>query len=194
MTIRRIAVTGGPGAGKTTIWRELARRRADRVVLVPEVATLMLQHVFPHVEHDEERRAIQRSIYRVQCDTEAVYERRLGPTQCLLADRGTPDGGAYWPEGHDAFFRAMNTDLQTELRRYDAVLFLETAAAGGYAIDAGNPTRIEDLDTAIAIDRRLHELWSAHPRFEPIAHHPDFSVKVERGCAALARLLGADGE
>ena len=41
MAVRRIAVTGGPGAGKTTLWRAIADAYATRVVAVPEVATLL---------------------------------------------------------------------------------------------------------------------------------------------------------
>ena len=37
--MRRIVLTGGPGAGKTVISSALADRFADRLVLVPESAT-----------------------------------------------------------------------------------------------------------------------------------------------------------
>ncbi len=97
MTLRRIAVTGGPGAGKTSVWRELAR--------------------------------------------------------------------------------------------YDAVLFLETAAAGGLSIAGGNAVRREDHAAAIAIDRRLEALWSRHPRFHRVGVERDFATKIARGRAALQQWL-----
>jgi len=189
MAVRRIAVTGGPGAGKTSVWRALAALHVDRVCPVPEVATLMFQHVFPDVRDDDERRAVQRSIYRVQHDLEVVHARRLGRGQCLLTDRGTPDGGAYWPGGHLNFFEAMGTDHAAQLARYDAVLCLETAAAGGHAIDAGNPTRTEDAQAAIAIDRRLVAVWSAHPRFERVPFQADLAEKVRLGSMIVSRWL-----
>lgn len=186
---RRIAVTGGPGAGKTTIWRALAARHRDKVVAVPEVATLMFRHVFPPVRDERERLAVQRAIFEVQRCLELVYEARLGPQQVLLCDRGTPDGGGYWPSGHEAFFEAMQTCWEEELARYEAVLFLETAAAGGLSIASGNRVRTEDLRAAVEIDRRLHAVWSQHPRFVHVPHEPDFRVKVERGSRLLERLL-----
>ena len=189
MTIRRIAVTGGPGAGKTTLWRELARSHGARVLPVPEVATALFSHVFPPVRCESERQAVQRAIFHVQCELERFHEARLTGDQVLLCDRGTVDGGGYWPEGHEAFFAAMSTHWSDELARYDAVLFLETAAAGGLAIDDGNATRTEDPAAAVAVDRRLHAVWATHPNFAYVPHARAFADKLAAGRLAFERLL-----
>jgi predicted ATPase len=183
--VRRIAITGGPGAGKTTLWRTLVTAHPERVLAVPEVATLMFQHVFPSVQCEHERSAVQRAIFSVQHSLERFYEARVAPGQLLLCDRGTPDGGGYWPEGHEAFFEAMSTRWQDELARYEAVLFLETAAAQGFSIADGNAIRSEDQEAACAIDRRLRGVWSAHRKFAFIPCRPDFAAKIADGCRAL---------
>lgn len=187
--LRRVAVTGGPGAGKTTLWRALARAHATQVVPVPEVATFMFRHLFPPVRNERERHAVQRAIFHVQRELEGVYEGRREDGQFLLCDRGTVDGGGYWPDGYHAFFCAMATDWHTELARYDAVLFLETAAAGGYAIHGGNSVRREDLATAVDIDRRLQAVWSSHPSFLFVPHARRFDDKLAHAHEAFARLL-----
>lgn len=189
MGIRRIAVSGGPGAGKTTLLHELSCAHAGRIVAVPEVATLMFAHVFPQVQSLSERCAVQRAIYQVQHTLESVHHGRIQDAQVLLCDRGTPDGGGYWPEGPEAFFETMQTSWDAELARYDAVIFLETAAAGGLSIATGNAVRTEDLETAVAIDRRLHAVWSRHPRFHHIPHERDFKTKLDKGLAVLRALL-----
>lgn len=189
MAARRIAVTGGPGAGKTTLWRALAAQHAEQLVAVPEVATLMFQHVFPQVCEAAEREAVQRAIFAVQKELEHFHEMRLKPGQSLLCDRGTPDGGGYWPSGYQDFFRCLGTSHAGELGRYDAVLFMESAALGGLSIAEGNHVRMEDLATAIEIDRRLREVWQAHPRFVHVPHEQDFQVKIARGLEALRELL-----
>lgn len=189
MSARRIAVTGGPGAGKTTLWRELLVAYQGRVVGVPEVATSLLLHVFPPIRSEAQRRAVQRSIFEVQRSSEVFHGEHLTDDLVLLCDRGTPDGGGYWPEGHEHFFASMSTSWDAELARYDAVIFLETAAAGGYSIAEGNAARSEDLSTAVAIDRRLHAVWSRHPRFHHVGHEREFSTKIERGKAVLQRLV-----
>jgi len=189
MTVRRIAVTGGPGAGKTTLWRALSAQHTKELVAVPEVATLMFQHVFPQVRDASERKAVQRAIFAVQKELEAFYETRLEPGQILLCDRGTPDGGGYWPSGHEDFFCCLETEHASELGRYEAVLFMESAALGGLSIAEGNHVRMEDLATAVEIDRRLRAVWQAHPRFVHVPHEQDFQVKIKRGLEALGELL-----
>jgi predicted ATPase len=191
MMTRRIAVTGGPGAGKTTLWRQLTSTRADRLVGVPEVATSLLLHVFPPIRNEAQRCAVQRSIYEVQKSSELFHAEHLSERQVLLCDRGTPDGGGYWPTGHEDFFSTMSTSWDAELARYEAVIFLETAAAGGYSIAEGNDARVEDIETAVAIDRRLHAVWSRHPRFHHIGHEREFSTKIANATAVLHALLDA---
>jgi len=187
VSIRRIAVTGGPGGGKTTVWRALVSANQERLVPVPEVATLMFRHVFPQVQSALERQAVQRAIFQVQQQLEDFHAARAQPGQALLCDRGTCDGGGYWPAGPEAFFRSMGSSWQAELQRYDAVLFLETAAVGGYSIAEGNETRTESLAEAISIDSKLRSVWQGHPCFLHVPHEADFTVKVSR---AIARLDG----
>jgi predicted ATPase len=189
MALSRIVVTGGPGAGKTSVWRELASTHGSRVVPVPEVATLMFQHVFPQVTNLTERRAVQRAIFEVQRNLEAVHETRRSSDQALLCDRGVPDGAGYWPEGPGAFFGAMSADWQSEILRYDAVLFLETAAAGGYSISAGNETRTETLEAAVNVDAQLRAVWSQHPNCVFVPHEREFATKIARGSAILRAWL-----
>jgi len=193
MGVRRIVVTGGPGGGKTTLWRELVSSHGSRVAPVPEVATLMFQNVFPQVQSVIERKAVQHAIYRVQRSLEEVHAGRLEVDQVLLCDRGTPDGGGYWPDGHEAFFGAMQTDWSTELARYDAVLFLETAAAQGLSITDGNEIRTEDLATAVAIDRRLFEVWSKHPQFVHVPCSLDFALKLAKAAETIDGWLREQG-
>jgi predicted ATPase len=183
--VRRIAITGGPGAGKTTLWRTLTAAHPERVLAVPEVATLMFQHVFPTVESEHERSAVQRAIFSVQHNLEGFYEARARPGQVLLCDRGTPDGGGYWPHGHEAFFEAMSTQWHDELARYEAVLFLETAAARNLSISEGNAVRTEDLAAAREVNRRLYDVWSAHRGLAFIPCEDDFSDKISNALRAL---------
>lgn len=189
--IKRIAVTGGPGGGKTTVWRTLAAANQQRIVAVPEVATLLFRHVFPQVESEAERRAVQSAIFLVQEQLETFHAARARPGQALLCDRGTCDGGGYWPAGPEAFFTSMGTSWQAELARYDAVLFLETAAVGGYSIADGNETRTETLAEAIAIDSNLRSVWASHPHFLHVPHEADFTVKMARALAELDEILSA---
>ena len=63
------------------------------------------------------------------------------PDRILLCDRGTADGGAYWPDGSTDFFESVGTTQADELARYDAVIFFETAAKGGHGFESENRFR-----------------------------------------------------
>jgi predicted ATPase len=190
MLARRVAISGGPGGGKSTVAAALAREFGARVVVVPEVATHLLGGFFPIIAGPDDRRAVQRAIYHVQLNLEAIHHARCGADGVLVFDRGIIDGAAYWPDGSEAFFETVCGDAQRARERYDAVVFLESAAQGGLAIDSGNAARTEQRREAARLDSLLYELWSPHPRFCFVAHTESFELKVERALAALRALIG----
>jgi predicted ATPase len=184
----RIVLTGGPGGGKTTAADLYRREIGDRLVIVPESATTLFSGGFPRVTEPEAQRSEQRAVYEVQRALEDVQSTRY-PDRVLLCDRGTVDGAAYWPDGDDGFFEAMATTHAAELARYDAVLFFETAAVGGIAIEGGNRYRVEDNVRAVELDRRLRALWAPHPAFHPVGHQRSFLAKIGHGLAILESVL-----
>lgn len=184
----RIALTGGPGGGKTTAADLFRRELGEEVVIVPEAATILYLGGFPRSDEVDVRMATQRAIYQVQKNLEDVqashYMKRI-----LLCDRGTIDGAVYWPGDPMEFFSHMGTTFEQELTRYDAVVFFETAAVGGISIEGGNPARIESNDVAVKLDRRLHALWSKHPNFHFIPHETSFFSKISSALSILFRLV-----
>jgi predicted ATPase len=184
----RIVLTGGPGGGKTTAADLLRREVGERVVIVPEAATLLFRGGFPRDGVPLARAAGQRAIYHVQRNLEDV-QAALYPERVLLCDRGTVDGAVYWPSEHGEFFAEVGSSLDAELLRYDAVIFFETAAVGGNSIEGGNPVRTETGDEAVRLDARLREFWSRHPRYYFIPHSPSFFKKLSYALATLESLV-----
>lgn len=184
----RIALTGGPGGGKTTSADLFRREIGDSVVIVPEAATILFQGGFPRSKEASALRHIQTAIYHVQRHLEDEYAT-LYPGRILLCDRGTIDGAAYWPGLPEQYFEAIHTTFENELERYNAVLFFETAAIGGSSIEGGNPFRNESLNEAIALDGRLRDLWAQHPRFHLIRHHPSFFKKISNALDSLQQMV-----
>lgn len=184
----RIVLTGGPGGGKTTAADLFRREIGERVVIVPEAATMMFSGGFPRYSEADAICSTQRAIYHVQYNLEKIQAAKY-PNRILLCDRGTIDGAAYWPGKSEDFFKEMNTSLESELSNYDGVIFFETAAAGGMGIEGGNPVRRETLNQAVKIDRKLHQLWSSHPNFIEVHHNESFFKKISYGLAILDEMV-----
>ena len=191
--MKRIVLTGGPGAGKTVVCNALAADRA-RIVLVPEAATQVYAALGSRWDRMDiaGRRDAQRRIYALQVAQETRLAAATRPDQILLLDRGTIDGAAYWPEGPDAYWQDLGTTLADELKRYDAIILLETAATLGiYDGEQSNPVRFEAPAAAIESGRMLHRLWGGHPNLRTV---PAFR-QIEEKIAAVRRMLdGFPGE
>jgi predicted ATPase len=184
----RIVLTGGPGGGKTTAGDLFRREIGERVVFVPEAATLLFSGGFPRVHEPLAVRAAQTAIFHLQRSLEDVQGARF-PDRILLCDRGTLDGAAYWPGSAEEYFEAVGTTVDAEMKRYDAVIFFESAAVGGDRIEGGNPVRNETVEQAVALDRKLRALWSPHPRFVLVPHNQSFFKKISFGLAALEGIV-----
>ena len=158
------------------------------MIVVPEAATILFAGGFPRVSEDMAERSLQRAIFEVQHSLEDVQAARF-PDRILLCDRGSVDGAAYWPDGTAEFFASMRSTHEAELARYDVVLFFETSAVGGIRFEGGNRYRTEDNEQAVALDRRLRDLWAPHPRFHLVPHSTSFIRKVNVGLSILESVV-----
>ncbi len=189
----RIVLTGGPGGGKTTAADLFRREIGDKIVVVPETATMLFMGGFPRVGETKARAATQRAIFHAQVGLEEV-QGALYPGRVLLCDRGTIDGAAFWPDdAPEGFFESLGTSLKRELTRYDAVIFFESAAVGDISIEGGNPARTESNEEARRLDMRLRKLWSEHPNFNFVPHSTSFFTKLQDGLGQLQRIVDDNG-
>jgi predicted ATPase len=157
-----VVLTGGPGAGKTAVLEVVRRQFCAHVVVLPEAASILYGGGFPRAERLPVRRAGQRAIFHVQRELERMALEE-GQAAVVLCDRGTVDGLAYWPDRPESFWADVGTSYEAELARYATVLHLRTPHENqGY--NHQNPVRIESAQAAAAIDERIFQAWSAHPR------------------------------
>jgi predicted ATPase len=184
---RLVVLTGGPGGGKTAVL-EIARKHfAERVIVLPEAATIVFGGGFPRGPTAVARRAAQRAIFRVEVELEtmAIEEGHAG---VVLCDRGTVDGAAYWPDAPKTFWRAVETTHAAELARYSTVIHLHTPSAGG-GYNHANRIRSEGADEAALIDARIAAAWSTHPRRFFIDSEKDFLTKAAHAMELIAAEL-----
>ncbi|TNE89988.1 MAG: hypothetical protein EP330_09895 [Deltaproteobacteria bacterium] len=184
---RLVAVTGGPGAGKTAILEMALASLCSHIAVLPEAASVVFGGGFPRHDTEVGRAAAQRAIFHVQRELEAVVLGE-GRVAVGLCDRGTVDGLAYWHGSPEAYWRAVGSSEQAELERYSAVIHLRTpAATQGYNHD--NVLRLESAAQAAELDRRVLTAWTAHPRRYVVDSVDDFADKAARALAHVREAL-----
>jgi hypothetical protein len=178
----KIVLTGGPSAGKTTIAEVVAR--TFKMALVPESASILFRGGFPRSESGLGVCFQQVAIHQVQKQLENIVEFR-NPGQSLICDRGRLDGLAYWPQEPEAFFQAIGSSLEAELRKYDWVIDLNTANPAFYSTSS---LRIESASEAAVINSKIREVWGHHPNYLEIKNSIDFDVKIKKVLRAVSMI------
>ena len=177
MKRKKIALTGGPNSGKTTALSVLKETFGPQVELVQEAATLVFSGGFPRQDNSLAHiEAAQQIIFFTTQQLESLAEKS-SQAPLIVCDRGTVDAAVYWPGGVEDFFKKMNTSLEAELARYDAVLHLSPPDNPDFY--QSTRVRTESLDQAFEIDRKILKIWEKHPHRVIIGGTEHFLEKAE---------------
>ena len=203
--IKRIVLTGGPCAGKTTALVRIIEHFSNlgfKVFTVPEVPTMYSQGGWSYLTPNpklyyEGELAILQTQLALEDSFMRLAETCTKPS-FVVCDRGTLDISAYispemWQELCDKCGASTN-----QLRsRYDAVLHLVSAADGAeqYYTTATNSTRYEQaneegLRIARDLDKKVNKAWTGHPHLRVINNHDDFDAKLNRVIMEISNVLG----
>jgi hypothetical protein len=184
----KIVLTGGPSAGKTTIAEILVRECCDRLLLVPEGASILFRGGFPRQNSKDAVACLQRAIFHVQHELEELKTLQRY-SRSLICDRGTLDGLAYWPKSPEEFFTEVGSSMTAEVARYDWVIHLDTADQDAYQASV---IRTESYIEASLINERVKQAWRAHPRRVILSNNKNFATKINLAVRAVKMML--DGE
>ncbi|HEY3820293.1 MAG TPA: ATP-binding protein [Polyangiaceae bacterium] len=180
--MKRIVVTGGPGAGKTASLEVAREALCDDVGFARESASIVFGGGFPREKRERAECAAQRAIFHVQHELESLFEDRAD-LQLVLCDRGTIDCAAYWPRAEEDFYRDLGTTRAAELARYAVVIHLRPPPRTDGYVRRG--LRIESAAEAARIDARIEHCWRDHPRRFFVDHVHDFPSKMSRVLALI---------
>ena len=181
--VRRVVLTGGPGAGKTAVLELVKHSFCRHVMVLPESAGIVFGGGFPRRLDMVSAQAAQRAIFYVQRELENAAEGQNPAV--ILCDRGTVDGGAYWT-GKPDLWASVGTTLPSQVSRYSAVIHLRVPSAdGGY--NQTNPLRLENAEQAAEIDKRIASLWAKHSHYVSIEPRESFIEKAARVLDALTQ-------
>ena len=205
--IKRIVLTGGPCAGKTTALVRVIEHfssRGYKVFTIPEVPTMFTQSGMDYLTKNADFfYEGEKATLEVQLALEDKFMRMAETCTepcVIVCDRGAMDISAYMtPEMWDKITKDVGTSTQ-ELRdgnRYDAVLHLVSAADGAeqYYTTSNNASRNEKADEqglqiARMLDKRVIEAWTGHSHLRVINNNDDFNAKLNRVLKEISSVLG----
>ena len=204
--IKRIVLTGGPCAGKTTALVKVIEYFSSlgyKVFTIPEVPTLFSQAGMNYLT-DNKGLFYQgeKATLEIQLALEDKFLRMAQecdqPT-LIVCDRGAMDISAYMsPEMWDDITKALGTStVQLRDQRYDAVLHLVSAADGAeqFYTTSNNAQRYEKMDEqglrqARLLDKKVIDAWKGHSHLRVINNHEDFEKKLNRVLKEISTVLG----
>lgn len=189
--IKRIVLTGGPCAGKSTALSKLENYLLEKgyaVLVVAESATELIKGgIRPFGDQALYGIDFQGIILDYQLAKEKSYDQAAhlleasGRDVVILYDRGVLDNKAYldYPEWK-RLLASRNLKEEEIKNHYDAVIHMVTAAClenGIYTLE-NNAARTENKEDAILLDQKTLQAWSGHTNLKIVENEGDFSEKV----------------
>ena len=188
--IKKIALTGGPCAGKTTAIQEIEKEFTEKgylVLIVPEAATILINSgVRPFGDFAINTIEFQKQVIKLQLTLESIADEVANQSNkpvIILCDRGVLDDKAYvtkkeWQQLLKEF-KVKELDL---MNRYNLTLHLRTAALGKeefYTLD-NNSARTETVEEARQKDKKTLEGWLGHENLKIIGNETSFNEKINQ--------------
>ena len=186
MTKIKIAVTGGPSGGKTTLIEALQIDFKGKLSVVPEAASILYRGGFPRKKTENGRKHAQKAILYIQQELEDLICSD-SPAQLIVCDRGSLDGCAYWPGRSEDFLSEVGSSREKEIAKYDWVIHLDTADETSF--DTTNPVRTESHKEALELNEKIKQAWEGHSQRIVIPHESEFLAKITRAKTAIEMIM-----
>ncbi len=194
---KTFVLTGGPQSGKSTIFQLIQYLFPGAVLVYPEVATILLGHLWPTVNptapyHATWVKSLQRGVLNTQLGLEELAHAVANHEgqELIGYDRGVLDNAAYLGETGRSFARLMNESWSDFIGRYDMVVHLETIARVHPEEfgSATNETRYETATQAVKLDELIWQAYDGHPNHIRIPATNDFDTKCNHVLELIAEL------
>ncbi len=174
----KIVITGAPASGKTKFIERLKTDpRFEDFVFLNELARQLLEEDPTYRQRWSE---FHREIYRRQ----VARENELAD-KSFITDRGTADAFAFHPETA----RDMGTAIESEYKRYDAVIQLESTASLGEQYFQHDEIRNESIEDVLFIEKATTNVWNRHPNYHLIKAEIDTELKYGNFLQTLVDLI-----
>ena len=185
--IRKVVITGGPCAGKTTAIDRAKlhfEKQGTRVIVVDEVPTEIMRMGitlagFGKMPFQKAIIDLQRKKEQVVLEAASSIEDPKGVL--VIFDRGILDHFIYLDSGQQhEMEQELGIQRQELYRNYDMVIHMLSVAAEIPTLYEKTEYRLEDASEAEWLDQRIGEIWQPHPGYVRVGCESDFDRKIER--------------
>ena len=199
--IAKIALTGGPCAGKTTTISRIEEHLNDlgyHVLTINECATETIRNgIRPFGEHAVGVYEFENEILNLQLFKEKRFKDFIkyypdNTKIVILCDRGSVDVCAYlgW-DNYNKMLEENNLKHEDLLKEYDLVIHMITVAAdmeNRYS-NSNNKARFEDSDEAISVDNNIKEAWKDYQNLKVVPVCDYLEDKIQMAINYVDELL-----
>ena len=189
--IAKIALTGGPCAGKTTTISRIEEHLNDlgyHVLTLNECATETIRNgIRPFGKNSVGVYEFENEILNLQIFKEKRFKDFLkyypdNTKVVILCDRGSVDVCAYLGEEmYQQMLKENNLKHEDLIKEYDLVIHMITVAADleNRYTNSNNKARFEDSKEAIGVDNNIKEAWKNHPNLKVVPVCEYLEEKIE---------------
>lgn len=204
--VKKIVLTGGPCAGKTTVLSKIEQflgEKGYKVIIVSESATELINGGLTPFDNNLGMFEFQRVILSYQYYKEEIYNKAIEKLHddniVIIYDRGLLDNKAYVNELQ---FNILLNDFVLDsgshiselelLSRYDMVIHLVTSASkNGYSLE-NNKARYENKNEAIILDNKTLNSWIMHDNLYVVDSTDNFEDKINNVLDLVNRCVTDD--
>lgn len=206
--VYKIALTGGPCAGKSTASTILKEKLSANYTLyfLPEMASTVITSgvsLIPTGFTNEQHKEATKAMMQMQMDVEDYFVKMAQLQErdvIIICDRGAIDNFAYCSREVESQILKETKWSLSKIRdqRYDAVIHLVTAADGAEAFYTlkNNQARTESPELARELDQKTQAAWNGHPNLTVITNEAcadnktsSFRIKMEAVYKSICRVL-----
>ena len=178
--IAKIALTGGPCAGKTTTIARIEEHLNDlgyHVLILNECATETIRNgIRPFGNNSVGVYEFENEILNLQLFKEKRFKDFIkyypdSTKIVILCDRGSVDVHAYLTDSeYEKMLDENNVKNEDLINEYDLVIHMTTVAANlkNRYSNSNNKARFEDSEEATIVDNNIKKAWSTHPNLKVV--------------------------
>ena len=184
--IKRIVITGGPCAGKTTAINNIRtyfEQRDKKIITVEEVPTEIMRMGINYSEFG--KISFQKAIIDMQLKKEEVVMEAassyVDKELMIIYDRGVLDHFIYMnPEEQKLISDELGIDKNGMYSKYDMIIHMLSVASELPSLYENNDYRSEDVSEAKRLDDLIGDIWRSHPDYIRIGCEKEFDVKLNK--------------